>query len=83
MSEPNGFGDDVQDPVPISNYDAQPPNPTMVDGIRSHDSTQPTKPSRQCVALDSKLGPQDGFSQPPGNFLKEVSSNPSNLTHLL
>ena len=55
-SESNGTGNDVQDSVRISNYDAQPPNLTMVDGIRSHDSTQPTKPSRPTFASTLKLG---------------------------
>ena len=55
-SNPNGDGTNVQDPIPISDHDAQPPNPVVVDGIRSNYSTQPTEPSRPTFASTIKLG---------------------------
>jgi len=59
VSNPNCHNDDgshLQDPLPPSAHDAQPPNLVMVDGVRSDCSTQPTEPSRPTYASTIKLG---------------------------
>jgi len=78
-----GVSSDPSNLVPFLNDSTQPTEPsrpsfasTLKLGLGSHGSDFKS-------TLDSKPGPQHGFSQPPGNFLKEVSSSPSNLTHLL
>ena len=53
---PNDDGTHLQNPLPPSAHDAQPPNLVMVDGVRSDCSTQPHEPSRPTYASTVKLG---------------------------
>jgi len=55
-SDYNGDGSDLQDTVPASNHDAQPPNTTVMDGIRPHNTSKPIEPVRPTFASTIKLG---------------------------
>jgi len=55
-SKSDGSSDHIQDIVSSFDPNAQPPHPTLVDGVRSHHPSQPDEPSRPTFADAIKFG---------------------------
>jgi len=81
-SESNADSHDLQDPLPATHSHAQPPSPTVLDGVRPHCPASPSEPSRATFASTLKLGlgshgsSKESISEPESSAKHGISKSP-------